>query len=336
MAVRFRLNPELVLRCAQGQWRAQLGRHETVLADSEWSALCAFAAPQPAPQDDAAMAHFDRWLARLWLLPEEAAPPARPAAALLAQGARSVQALAGLDAVRPLAGDALCRVAGAIDTLTHVFEQGRQLALAEARAQAPALLAAGRLHIGPGERPLPGWINLGPPPAEWRLDVTWGLPLADASLSRVYASHVLEHLYYPAPALAFLKECRRVLGAEGVLRLVVPDIAALLRAYVEGDASYFADRRQHWPDLPAQIRPLYESLHYAGAYSDPASFLDAHKFGYDEATLHELLQLAGFRRIRRCAYQQSPWPDLKLDDHSLIAAAHSRDRPYSLFMEAQP
>jgi len=56
-------------------------------------------------------------------------------------------------------------------------------------------------------------------------------PAFDRSARCVFASHVLEHLFYPDEALSFLVATRRVLDEKGVLRLVVPDIEKYFTAY---------------------------------------------------------------------------------------------------------
>ncbi|MBK9493929.1 MAG: methyltransferase domain-containing protein [Xanthomonadales bacterium] len=68
-----------------------------------------------------------------------------------------------------------------------------------------------------------------------RLDVIERLPFDDAVASHVYASHLLEHLMYPGQVAAFLRECRRVLVPDGVLRLVVPDMGKFLQAVASND-----------------------------------------------------------------------------------------------------
>jgi SAM-dependent methyltransferase len=58
------------------------------------------------------------------------------------------------------------------------------------------------------------------------------LPWQDATFEAVYSSHVLEHLPRgKAPLL--LKQIRRILRPKGILRLVVPDLAGIARAYLE-------------------------------------------------------------------------------------------------------
>jgi SAM-dependent methyltransferase len=191
-----------------------------------------------------------------------------------------------------------------------------------------------QLHIGSGESPLPGWINIDAGAADLRMDVRWGLPFADRSAELVLMSHVLEHFYYPGEALAVLKDVRRVLAPGGRLRVVVPDIEKCLRAYAEDDAAFFAARRRTWTWWPPAGTRLEDFLAYAGAGASPANALDGHKYGYDFATLRRLLKRAGFRIVERSNFMASAEPRLRVDAASRVAAARYGESYYSLFVEA--
>lgn len=82
-----------------------------------------------------------------------------------------------------------------------------------------------KLHLGCGPQILEGWINIDNteyPGVDRVLDVTAGLPYNnDASF--IFAEHFVEHLSY-TEAAAMLRECRRVLLDDGVLRLSTPNL----------------------------------------------------------------------------------------------------------------
>ncbi|MHC4504974.1 MAG: class I SAM-dependent methyltransferase [Planctomycetota bacterium] len=110
-----------------------------------------------------------------------------------------------------------------------------------------------RLHLGCGPTTPAGWLNvdyslgarLGRIPllgtlvraaglfaTDWSRDIALHdlrrpFPWADGSAAVIYSSHTLEHLSRE-DGERFLRECRRVLGPGGVLRLVVPDLRAIL------------------------------------------------------------------------------------------------------------
>src|SRR5262245_34095500 len=84
--------------------------------------------------------------------------------------------------------------------------------------------ASPRLHVGCGQLAMPGWINIDNqllPGVDRVLDVRKGLPYQD--VSAIFAEHFLEHIPFD-DALAFLRECRRVLSGSGVLRISTPNL----------------------------------------------------------------------------------------------------------------
>jgi SAM-dependent methyltransferase len=58
------------------------------------------------------------------------------------------------------------------------------------------------------------------------------LPFEDGICAAVYHSHVLEHIP-PDAVPAFIAECRRVLVPGGILRVAVPDLEGIARAYLQ-------------------------------------------------------------------------------------------------------
>lgn len=192
-----------------------------------------------------------------------------------------------------------------------------------------------KLHIGCGPCVLPGWINIDIHPAPLATNVLWGLPFADGSARYVFLSHLLEHLFYPNDVHPFLLDLRRVLAPGGVVRIVVPDIAQCIAAYQDDDAEFFAARREHWGNGDGRTTRLEDFLAYAGAGPDPAWLFQAHKFGYDYATLQRALERAGFVDIERSAFNASRHAALQVDANSEVAGARHGAEHYSLFVEAR-
>src|ERR1022692_225755 len=113
-----------------------------------------------------------------------------------------------------------------------------------------------RINLGCGPHAPRGWVNIDRSPsmvldaipgAKWTLhrviglqpghlvkwpkgishhDITKGLPFADRTVSAIYSSHTLEHLYLD-DAQQLLRECHRVLIPGCTLRLALPDSALL-------------------------------------------------------------------------------------------------------------
>jgi predicted SAM-dependent methyltransferase len=99
------------------------------------------------------------------------------------------------------------------------------------------------LNFGCGTAVHPDWVNLDSStdlPGVIRHDLRRGLPFPDESFDAVYGSHVLEHLQ-PDAAARLLRECHRVLRSGGIVRIVVPDLEAIARLYLESMAAAAGD-----------------------------------------------------------------------------------------------
>jgi predicted SAM-dependent methyltransferase len=110
-----------------------------------------------------------------------------------------------------------------------------------------------RLNLGCGNNTPAGWVNIdyalgarlakiplfrfvnskiGFFKMEWDMNIMIhnlckSFPLADASVDVVYTSHTLEHLS-KNEGISFLMECHRVLKVGGLIRIVVPDLKAIV------------------------------------------------------------------------------------------------------------
>ena len=115
---------------------------------------------------------------------------------------------------------------------------------------APAATRVGKLRGiklnvggGKGHPRVPGWtvVDLRET-ADVRMDITTApLPFDDDSVSIIFTSHTLEHIY-PQQLDFVLGEFHRVLRrTDGLLRISVPDIALAIKAYVEQREQFFYD-----------------------------------------------------------------------------------------------
>lgn len=91
------------------------------------------------------------------------------------------------------------------------------------------------INIGCGNIFDTHWINLDVSPSakevkKW--DIREGLPFDNNSIDACYSSHVFEHLSVD-DAQKFLDECMRVLKPKGIIRLVVPDLEAIAKIYID-------------------------------------------------------------------------------------------------------
>lgn len=149
-----------------------------------------------------------------------------------------------------------------------------------------------RLHIGCGQQAIPGWINIDNqalPGVDRVLDVRQGLPFR--GVSAIYAEHFLEHLALD-DGLDFLKNCRRALSPDGVLRLSTPNL----------DWVYLTHYRTSSSSAEETLRDCFQlnrAFHGWG-----------HQFLYNRSTLEAALKAAGFATIGFHAYGRSDIPEL--------------------------
>ncbi len=185
-------------------------------------------------------------------------------------------------------------------------------------------------------------------------DLTKGLPYADGSVDGVYHSHVLEHIArdFDHPehdrAMLFVAECRRVLKAGGVLRIVVPNLEYEVRAYLDNLQRIAAGTS----DAASQDSKIYKFLGQAtrveaSGTSEQAPLMrklenlllgdarkrgETHMWEYDRFNLTDLLNRAGFTDVRVVDYRTSAipgWNDIGLD----LDLDGQEYKPTSLYVE---
>lgn len=159
-----------------------------------------------------------------------------------------------------------------------------------------------RLHLGCGENRFEGWVNADiEPSSELIVFMERRLPFPDASLSRIYSEHVLEHVPYEV-GLGFLKEALRVLEPGGVIRVAVPDLEDLVEGYVRRDWRTRFDWTQ-WPDyafLKTRAHMINVGFRWWG-----------HQHLYDREELERIFMEAGFGEISFRAQGDSSFEDLR-------------------------
>jgi SAM-dependent methyltransferase len=148
--------------------------------------------------------------------------------------------------------------------------------------------APNRIEIGAGGVKRSGFetVDLGLS-CDYPFDLRLGLPFPDGSIDFIYAEHVLEH-FSIRDLMHLLKDCRRVLRAEGRLSMAVPDARLYVDAYC-GDGDFEAFRTKFCTygfGLPFQSR--MDALNYM-FYMD-----GLHRYMFDVDNARALLQLCGF------------------------------------------
>lgn len=182
-----------------------------------------------------------------------------------------------------------------------------------------------QLNLGSGIMKRNDWINLDMHPREDTLTMRLpqGLKRFRSDCVRyIYTSHFLEHISYPDEAGKLMRECYRILQPGGVIRIIVPGIEKIIRAYAEDDQAFFEIQASLHPEwCTTKLDHLMYALQQDGE----------HQYGYDYETLHKLLTTAGFSNIYRSDYNQSEFENMNIDNRSL---KDNHGRYLSLFVEA--
>lgn len=158
-----------------------------------------------------------------------------------------------------------------------------------------------RLNWGCGPSPPSGWINvdrLSLPGITLRSDIRDGLALPRESVDYAVAIHALQDLPY-LDVLPALRELRRVLRADGVLRVGLPDLERAIEAWLRQDKAYFYIPDEETCTLGGKL--IVQAIWY-GSTRTP--------FTWD--FFRELAEKAGFREITRCKFRHTPsrWPEI--------------------------
>jgi SAM-dependent methyltransferase len=187
-----------------------------------------------------------------------------------------------------------------------------------------------RLHLGCGSVILPGWVNIDLRPlpgVDRQLDVRAGLPFE--GVQAIFAEHFLEHFDLDEGA-ALLRECRRALAPDGVLRLTTPNLdwvwatsyASRWSASSPTSATIDLDRWKHDEAAARDCLTLNRAFHGWG-----------HRFLYNRAMLEEALRRAGFAELVWCEYGVSAHAELNgLERHE--RAPDTPALPHILVIEA--
>lgn len=139
-----------------------------------------------------------------------------------------------------------------------------------------------------------------------RGDVLRGLPVPQASCKGIYASHVIEHLALEDARTA-LRNTRSLLAPDGRFRVVVPDLRAYAQRYIDSEESSAALRFIDDTRMGLRSRPR-SMLGRASASLSNAH----HRWMWDESSLADELEKAGFGNVRPCTFGDSEDPQFKL------------------------
>lgn len=163
-----------------------------------------------------------------------------------------------------------------------------------------------KLHLGCGKRYLQGWHHRDS--TEWKhLDSVGPVQdlgeFADNSVEQIYASHVLEY-FDSFEALEVLREWKRVLIPDGILRVAVPNLDALIKIYTKNH------------QIDTILGPLFGRMMSDGG-------MIYHRTTYNLQSLSNLIYETGYHSVE--VYDPIYFLsniDPNFDDHSLAFWPH--------------
>jgi len=190
-------------------------------------------------------------------------------------------------------------------------------ALGARRRLESAARSGPRLHLGAGGHRIDGWINVDiarDGSTDLLADCARALPFPDGSIAFIHSEDLIEHLDRQG-GRRLLGECCRVLRPGGVMRLLTPDLRALVAKVYRGRAA----RHLRWCETELSADGPCEALNMHLRMNGE------HRFVYDEELLRRDLESLGFS-VRRARWNASRHPELRWLD--------LRDFGLNLFLEA--
>jgi len=135
-------------------------------------------------------------------------------------------------------------------------------------------------------------------------DILRGLPGIDGNTcDGVYCSHVLEHLAYDDCLLA-VSNTYRIMKPGGYFRCVVPDLESAAREYVQDLSNH--DREANTKFLEKTMLGKKQRLRGIKGLLQTTLGNREHLYMWDTPSLSNILQQAGFRKVRTCSFNDCP------------------------------
>ena len=170
------------------------------------------------------------------------------------------------------------------------------------------------LQIGCGSNVIDGWLNtdIGPKNEEiMYMDATKPFPFEDETFGFVFSEHLFEHLPYYG-GFKMLNECYRVLKPGGVIRMSLPTLNFLVDLFLN------KEKEENKDYIEWSLRTFDKSGCINDIKGSKACFTInnfyrfwGHQVMYDEDTIIEMLQNAGFKDIKKVPNNDSEYPELK-------------------------
>lgn len=181
------------------------------------------------------------------------------------------------------------------------------------------------LELGCGPNPKKEFVNLD---YRWRpgVDIVWDLlrplPFSDQRFTGIFTEHCLEH-FDLGQLEKIISEIHRILQPTGVVRIIVPDLALYVKAYVDRKSGQTGDSTEKLGTCLAINRVFYSGY---DNMSKSHWKNDGHHFIHDFESISGILLKAGFSKIDQCSFLVGKNKQLLVD---------SPDRAWeSLYVEA--
>jgi len=162
-----------------------------------------------------------------------------------------------------------------------------------------------KLHLGCWHRNFPGFINVDlcdMPHINYKSNINKLPFIENSEIDLIYCSHAFEY-FDLVEAKDVLKEWKRVLKTDGVLRLAVPNFDALVEVYKQTN------------NINKILGPLYGRMEINNGNNTLY-----HKTCYDFSSLKFLLEENGFKNVGLYDWRETEHS--KYDDHSQAYFPH--------------
>lgn len=178
------------------------------------------------------------------------------------------------------------------------------------------------VHVGCGDILAPGWLNIGlfqhsdRPYGEViqdengayviNADVADGISRVvkeEACIEKIYASHFIEHIDFHE-GIEFIADCYRVLKPGGILRVSFPDLEIWVKNYYEGRMDFFERYKSHF------LKDRFSIAQTKGQIMMAQIHNWGHCWAYDFESMYQVMESAGFAKIRRCEVHESQIEDI--------------------------
>lgn len=143
------------------------------------------------------------------------------------------------------------------------------------------------LELGSGSKRGEGeWTTVDIFGADINYNLSYGIPLKNGTVDKIYSSHFLEHLSFK-DIVNFLEECKRVLKPNGIFSVCVPDASLYIKAYIE--KKNFRTDEDFYTEGKTFTNSYIDQINYI-AYMG-----GEHKHMWDAESLLNILGILGFK-----------------------------------------